>query len=83
MLFLIEEEVRAHGFRLSGFRLGVQSHGRGFGISPVLNIFSWWRLVPVRHTKPPRTPTGFPPYKFVVPRGNLFSWWRQTHVRTL
>jgi hypothetical protein len=32
MLFLVEEEVRAHdiGFRLSGFRLRFQSHGLGF-----------------------------------------------------
>ena len=31
MLFLVEEEVRTHdsGFKLSGFRLGVQGHGCG------------------------------------------------------
>jgi len=34
MMFLVEEEVRAHdsgcGFRLSGFRLHIQGHGLGF-----------------------------------------------------
>ena len=72
VLFLVEDEVRAHGFRLIGFRLRFQSHGFGYGISPVLNIFSWWRLVPVRHTKPPRTPAGFPRYNFRTSTGNLF-----------
>ena len=74
MMFLVEEEIRAHdnGFRLGGFRLRVRSHRLGFGISPGLNIFSWWRLVPVRHTKSVVAPTGFPPYNFVAPMGNLF-----------
>ena len=37
-----------------------------------LIIFSWWRLGPVRHTKPPRTPAGFPRYNFRTSTGNLF-----------
>ena len=42
MMFLVEEEIRAHdnGFRLGGFRLRVRSHRLGFEISPSLNIFS-------------------------------------------
>ena len=74
MMFLIEEEVCAHdnGFRLSRFRLNVQSHGLGFGTSLAWNNFSWWRLVPVLHTKSTVAPAGFPRYNFVGPTGNLF-----------
>jgi len=36
-----------------------------------MNFFSWWRLVPVRHTNSPRNPRGFPRYNFRNPRGNL------------
>jgi len=38
---------------------------------PGYQFFSWWRLVPVRHTNFPRNPRGFPRYNFRNPRGNL------------